>query len=534
MAPSKRKTVQGEARISTRATRKGTLREFSNFKSVKSTTNVDLKSAKRTKKVQEVEIIKPEEEQLKAEILGNDKPVTVDITNSAIETKTLSIVDNNRTAILECEIKHESVTKGFSAVLEEVESEPQDIPSIIPGPKTEGNSSALQQATPPPSDQPSPKTRSKRKHADDDLETLLPVTNSRKKIKPLSSTKTKQSELSLPVITRPVQLSLPPVLSTIISTHSFLLTHLLLHYSTNALHAPSILSKLLPQLSKSVRKDIVINDLQRISALSNGVIQVVRTEQGLSVELVGDGILGRIENLRLEFTNNVRQWWDTNKTEGGGNHTDETIISLLPIAAIIEPAVAISSTLRQGGSNSPQTTAKVKTAKSLLLAKGQRRLFDLKQFPVSKSSSSLESVKKENVAPDARNTSLLDRIRAKAAAAAAAPEPESEESIQRTSALQSLENIIPILLQLTNSQKTSTSSFPMSTIISHVKNSFRNPIAAENIEKALRVLADEVASEWCRVVEWPGVSAGSKGVVGVVFERKEKKVVEGWKYKSGM
>lgn len=523
--------------MSTRITRKGTLHEFSNFKSAKSTTTVDFKSTKKVKNVQEVKIIKIEKQELRSETIS-DKSVTVDVVNLVQDPGELSTIDEKSTTILKCEIKNESVTRSTSAGVDEPESGPQDVAVVTSKTETEDDPSAVQQVTPPPSDPQSPKTRSKRKHADGDLETLSVITNSRKKIKPLSSTKFKQSELFSPIITRPVQSLLPPVLSAIISTHSFLLTHLLLHYSTNALHAPSILSKLLPQLSKSVRKDIVIDDLQRISSLSNGVIQVVRTEQGLSVELVGDGILGRIENLRVEFTNNVCQWWAANKTEEG-NQTDEMIVSLLPIAAIIEPAVATSSTLRPSGSDSstissPQTSAKVKTAKSLLLAKGQRRLFDLKQFPVSKSTSSLDCVKKENVAPGARNTSLLDRIRAKAAVAAAAPEPESEESIQRTSALQSLENIIPILLQLTNSQKSSTSSFPMSTIVSHVKNSFRNPIAAENIEKALRVLADEVASEWCRVVEWPGISAGNKGVVGVVFERKERKMVEGWKYKAGM
>ncbi|KAF3933135.1 hypothetical protein ABW19_dt0203080 [Dactylella cylindrospora] len=321
-------------------------------------------------------------------------------------------------------------------------------------------------------------------------------------------------------------LGLPKRTNRLITIHKSTLSLLLIHYATHSKSQPAILSQYLPQISRDAGTNISLADLQRVTTLSQNSLRLVNVEgRGNAIELV-NGVSPKVSNLGTEFKAHVEKWWEE-KVVAGGNE-DEALdgIDLAPIL--------------------PHGNAGAKPAKPATLSKGQRRLQELKSFTLTKQAASA-SVKKGNDPTEAskgsvasRNSSLLERLKAKALAAKSAPAPPSTEELQRKTALQSLESIIPILLQLTTPSSgfltgrsklvvPSTTSFPMHTIISNIKTSLQKPISNQEVERCLRLLADEVASEFVKIVEWKGDSTGT-GLVGVVFDRKGREKVEKWRY----
>ncbi|KAJ6257907.1 hypothetical protein Dda_7697 [Drechslerella dactyloides] len=332
---------------------------------------------------------------------------------------------------------------------------------------------------------------------------------------------------------------LPKRISRLLAVHSATISLLLVHYATHGASQPAILTNYLPQISRNAGTNVALTDLQRITTLSSGSLRLVRVERrGDAIELV-NGVSAGISNLGSTFKQSLEKWWHGQHTAGRNEQEALDGIELAAISSISQPS---------SGTSTPKSTKS-----SNLLSKGQRRLQDLKSFTLTKQSQSPSPspspAKKENVptVPGAsvanRGSSLLERIRAKAAAAASAPPPPPPEVLQRRTALQTLECIIPILLQLTAPLSAagrgggggkklvtpSTASFPMTTLIANIKMSLGRPIASEDVERSLRVLADEVASEFVRIVEWKGDSRG-EALVGVVFDRKGREKAEKWRY----
>ncbi|KAK6339260.1 hypothetical protein TWF718_008682 [Orbilia javanica] len=336
--------------------------------------------------------------------------------------------------------------------------------------------------------------------------------------------------------------ALPKRILRLITIHNSIISLLLLDYATQ----PAILSEYLPQISRNANTNITLVDLQRIVTLSKGTVRLVKVEnRGNAIELV-NGVNWKTSNLGQEFRTTVEKWWE-GKTKAQRKDEDK-LLGSIELAEILPEENPSSQTT--GLQTPPVTPSKPKgLATTAPLSKGQRRLQDLKGFALSKqaSLSPSPSKKKENISVSTgkspsvanRNSSLLERIRAKAQAANSAPAPPPPEVLQRRTAMQWLESIIPILLQLTTPASTlgaksklhvpSTTSFPMTTVIQNVKTSLQKPISTEDVERSLRVLADEVASDFVKIVEWKGDSTGSP-LVGVVFNRNGRAKVEGWKY----
>ncbi|KAK6526331.1 hypothetical protein TWF694_004929 [Orbilia ellipsospora] len=336
-------------------------------------------------------------------------------------------------------------------------------------------------------------------------------------------------------------LVLPKRIARLAAIHSSIISLLLVHYATHSHSQPAILSEYLTQISRNAGTNVSLVDLQRVTTLSQKTIRLILVEgRGNAIELV-NGVSGNISNLGPQFKTRVEKWWkeiSTDKDEGEA--LDE-----------IELAAILPQKSPHANLTPPVTPSKpIKTIQPL--SKGQRRLLDLKSFTLTKQTSlSPSPVKKqENILSpsnspslSSRNSSLLERIRAKAQAAKSAAPPPPPEVQKRRTALQWLEAIIPILLQLTTPASTdilgknkktkltvpSTTSYPMSTIVQNVKTSLQKPISRQEVEASLRVLADEVASEFVKIVEWKGDSTGNP-LVGVVFDRNGRHKVENWKY----
>ncbi|KAK6332568.1 hypothetical protein TWF730_004228 [Orbilia blumenaviensis] len=334
--------------------------------------------------------------------------------------------------------------------------------------------------------------------------------------------------------------TLPKRILRLITIHNSITSLLLLDYATQ----PAILSEYLPQISRNANTNVTLVDLQRVATLSKGTIRLVVVEnRGNAIELV-NGVNWRTSNLGQEFKIRIEKWWE-GKTKAERKDEDKLLGSI----ELAEIVAAESSSQKTGLQTPPVTPSKPKGVLTTPLSRGQRRLQDLKSFTLSKQTSLSPSPvkKKENISLSTgkspsvanRNSSLLERIRAKAQAASSAPAPPPPEVLQRRTAMQWLESIIPILLQLTTPVSTlgtnsklhvpSTTSFPMATVVQNVKTSLQKPISTEDIERSLRLLADEVAGEFVKIVEWKGDSTGSP-LVGVVFNRNGRAKVEAWKY----
>jgi hypothetical protein len=166
------------------------------------------------------------------------------------------------------------------------------------------------------------------------------------------------------------------------------------------------------------------------------------------------------------------------------------------------------------------------------LTKGQRRLTDLKAGAVRTKKDILNfqgpsrphlstpdtttSNRPKTPCTQTRKSSLRDRIRAKEFHQSTLPAPPSRASLDRTAALQRLEEVVPVLNILSTSANSSSYSslsasaspvsegkklsFTLPALVQTLQNSLRNPISKAEAELCVVLLAGEVAPEWVRVV----------------------------------
>jgi len=151
---------------------------------------------------------------------------------------------------------------------------------------------------------------------------------------------------------------------------------------------------------------------------------------------------------------------------------------------------------------------------SPLLAKGQRRLEDMK-VGIAQQQSSVEA-KKTTGASGAKPT-LLERLRAKQLHQSTLPPPPSKQALARKATLQRLEEVIAVLAILSTSSSVGQSrvSFTMPTILSKLKDSSRRALSMDEGECCVRILASEIAPEWVRLIKLGKVEA-------VVVMREQK------------
>lgn len=215
------------------------------------------------------------------------------------------------------------------------------------------------------------------------------------------------------------------------------------------------------------------------------------------------------------FEQNLSRAWET---WSAGSSTDvATFIESLPLETL-----AVSSTV-----------AKI----APIRAKNQRRLEEVltpfKNFNISDDSparpnkrtkstgEATPSKDKENqepqesVKPVERSLSLLERIKAKEAVAANAPAGPTKEERERMAALQRSEELLEILNVLSMAKGSSRVSFPLTTLVSNVQASLRNPLAKEEIIRCVKVLQTEIAPGHISLMTYGSIT-------GVVVDRNRK------------
>ena len=320
------------------------------------------------------------------------------------------------------------------------------------------------------------------------------------------------------------ELELPSELQDLIDLHSAFLTALSLHHAHHGSLVPADLRELRPSVERAWGKRRVgAEDVRRVLGLlggEGGVRENSKRKDEVKYSLMlsdyGKGKIcvelrditkhGRrpinVESLKTQFLDTLERRWQCYVNSIDSSSDPAAFIASLPLASV------------RPSSSLPKI--------SPLLAKGQRRLTDLKAGAIrsqiaNKDTASLRA-SKPSPRPEAvtsRSSDLLTRILAKQHHQSTLPLPPSPENIARKSSIQRLEEIIPVLDILTTSgSRTQLSdladsteeemdggkiSFTMSTLVQHMQMSLRNPISKDEAKRCVTVLANEIAPDWVSV-----------------------------------
>ncbi|KAL8653577.1 MAG: hypothetical protein Q9226_003792, partial [Calogaya cf. arnoldii] len=296
---------------------------------------------------------------------------------------------------------------------------------------------------------------------------------------------------------------LEETLQDLIDLHSSFLTALSLHYAHHGSLTPVDFRQLRPNIERCWgKRKVSVQDIQRLLAfhepVSSGAVTLSLSDYGhskicIEISTPSKSIsqhkrLLNEEVLNKAFIDHLLDSWKSYKISHQTPKAQVKFIESLPLTPITPCASA--------------------TTLAPLIAKGQRRLEDLKAGAIKAParSSPNKFPNKENIPPQAtdptikqketstRKTNLLDRIKAKQEAnllSAANSTPLTPEQVVRRRALRRLEEIVPVIDLLGSSGNSAIKSFTMPTIVQHLQMSLRNPIEKEEAVRAVRLLAEE-------------------------------------------
>ena len=313
---------------------------------------------------------------------------------------------------------------------------------------------------------------------------------------------------------------LPEALQDLIRLHSSFLSALSLHYAHHGVFSPVDLGVLKISIERIWGKRKVGNDdIQKILGLTHQPKSQRQTPQGayslslvdygherICVELAdnprGQAIHKRPideESCHARLCERLEQRWTGYVAKNPVSNSVQEFLDSLPLLPI-KPCASLSRL-------------------TPLLAKGQRRLEDLKDSAIQAQKSpsfagqapparGASSTGPRHAGP--RRESLLSRIRAKELVQSTLPRPPTAAAMSKKLALQRIEEIAPVLELLTSGssggshkpdygvvkqQQIQTKSFTMPTIVQNLQMSLRNPISKEDAVRSVSLLS-EVCPEW--------------------------------------
>lgn len=177
----------------------------------------------------------------------------------------------------------------------------------------------------------------------------------------------------------------------------------------------------------------------------------------------------------------------------------------------------------------PINTRVLAMSSNPLLARGQRALTELKNVVATKQQvQQQEREAKLQLAAtthsqDCSKMSILDRIRLKQLAKAQQPVPPSPAELERRAALQRVGDVAAIISMLARSSHPCLprQAYPMAVLQQRLKDSLRMPISKQESAACIRLIANEVAPEWLKVV-----TIGGKETVVVTQGQNEPSVTD--------
>lgn len=186
-----------------------------------------------------------------------------------------------------------------------------------------------------------------------------------------------------------------------------------------------------------------------------------------------------------EFEQLLRRQW-TNWCAMGeeGDAKGEAFVRGLPLAAMATSEVAIDKSR---------------------ISKGAQRLTMIKQTAIAAAEESsmrkLQTVADESktvAAVESRGANLIDRILAKQQLASSRPGGPTREELQRRSALDRIEEAVLVLGLLAGGRP--RASFSMQSLVQHLQNSMRNPVARHEAEECVELMAKEICPRFVSLI----------------------------------
>lgn len=317
---------------------------------------------------------------------------------------------------------------------------------------------------------------------------------------------TPQKTLS-PIDARP---NLPTELLDLVNLHSSFLTALSMHYAHNGTHTPADLRNLFPAVARAWgRRDVTLEDVRRTIGVMNSRIDPDSKDNRMSRLSLSDYSQGKI-CIEMRET--------TGKTGRIARPVNEDLLNEIYQRALLtaweqtEEATKLEDFIK-GLPLEPISTCSSVLKISPLLAKGQRRLEDMKAVMTLKKETAAAN-KAKLLAPTsttftstttqagAPRPSLLERLRAKAIENAKAPPPPTSAEMARNQALHRVEEVASVLSILSTSSSLGQQrvSFTMGTVLGKLKDSFKTPISKAEAEASVRLLVGEIAPAWMKIV----------------------------------
>ncbi|KAM0341545.1 hypothetical protein ACHAPU_009993 [Fusarium lateritium] len=292
--------------------------------------------------------------------------------------------------------------------------------------------------------------------------------------------------------------ALPPHLSEMVDIHRAFVKTIMIQLAHNGNNSPIDLRTLTPHIAQSWgKRQVSILDIRRCIAIQSSTKHDVH-----SPFMITDYGRGKIcierssadmkpiheERLLKQFEINLRAL----ATERSADDMDVDLpLDNLSLNEL--PQVDIKNMDNRATANP-------------ILNKGQRALSELKNDIANKQNvketKQTPSSNNPLLNPDGTKMSLLDRLRVKQLAKANGPLPPSGPELQRRAALNRVADIAATIsmLSLSNPMSLPRQAFTMAVIVEKLKDSLRVPVSKEEGAACVRLIANEVAPEWLRVV----------------------------------
>ncbi|KAM0255479.1 hypothetical protein ACHAQJ_005706 [Trichoderma viride] len=319
-----------------------------------------------------------------------------------------------------------------------------------------------------------------------------------------------------------------PELVDLIRLHKAFLKTVTIHIAHNGTIVPIDVSSIIPHISRNWgKRQVTVDDIRTCIAVQtsirdpNVVSPFIVSDYGrgkICIELHPDHNNGAVsvneERLCRQFEINLRALC-ADRAHDDATDMDVPLASLsldeLPRAEIrnMDSSIKINPILNKGHNA-------LSALKGGMLAKQQEK--ETKQQVIT-----------AMVNPDGTKMSLLDRLRLKQLAKANGPLPPSGPELQRRAALNRVVDVSATIsmLSLSNPASLPRQAFTMALISDKLRDSLRVPLSKEEGITCVRLIANEIAPEWLKVVTIGGrenvvIQRGLQPVDRVIQERVQK------------
>lgn len=297
----------------------------------------------------------------------------------------------------------------------------------------------------------------------------------------------------------PNEPELPAHLAELASLHEAFLKIISIQFAHNGSNAPVDVRVLCPNISRTWgKRTVTLDDIRTcvaVEGLQPGAPSpFIVSNYGSSkicVELGPeyDAASVQSDELCARFKDNLRGLC-------AQRATDEMTDLDIPLASLSLEELPLA----------PITTRGAAAGANPMLARGHRALADLKSGIAAKhqDKQSQLATNASMTNADGSKMSLLDRVRAKALARSQLPAAPSGPEMQRRAALQRVGDVAATISMLSLQDPMPRLAFPMGGLVTKLRDSLAMPVSSEEGAACVRLIADEVAPGWIRVVKIGG------------------------------